>query len=73
MAALAYSHGVTVYRHNSHADLIAGRLLLTDTLDGKGQMPPLRLASLYTDQKPANDTSRLLSLARDGPYSSRLA
>jgi hypothetical protein len=57
----------TVYRHNSHADLIAGRLLLTDTLDGKGQLPPLRLASLYTDQKPANDTSRLLAASQRFP------
>src|ERR1041385_8018842 len=27
---------VTVYNHNSHADLIVSRLLQTDTLDGKG-------------------------------------
>ena len=52
---------VTVYRHNSHADLIVGRLLQTDTLDGKGQDSPLTLASLFTDQKPVNDTSRSLA------------
>jgi len=28
---------VTVYRHNSHADLIVRRLLLTDTLDAKAR------------------------------------
>ena len=49
---------VTVYRHNSHAEIIAGRLLLTDSLDGKGRASPLKLASLYTDQRPANDLSR---------------
>ena len=52
---------VTVYYHNSHADLILSRLLQTDTLDGKGQESPLKLASLYTDQKPENDISRLLA------------
>jgi hypothetical protein len=52
---------VTVYYHNSHADLIASRLLQTDTLDGKGKESPLKLASLYTDQKPEKDISRLLA------------
>ena len=48
----------TVWYHNSHADLIAGRLFLTHTMDGKGERPNLRLASLYTDQVPKNDISR---------------
>ena len=52
---------VTEYRHNSHADVIVSRLLLTDTLDGRGKDSPLRLVSLYTDQRPANDISRLLA------------
>ncbi len=52
---------VTVYHHNSHADLIVSRLLQTDTLDGKGKDSPLKLASLYTDQKPEKDISRLLA------------
>lgn len=52
---------VTVYYHNSHADVIVSRLLQTDTLDGKGRDSPLKLVSLYTDQKPANDISRLLA------------
>ncbi len=51
----------TVYRHNSHADVIVGRLLLTDTLDGTGRDSPLQLVSLYTDQRPPNDISRLLA------------
>jgi hypothetical protein len=41
---------VTTYYHNSHADVIASRLLETDTLDGKGRRPDLDLVSLYTDQ-----------------------
>lgn len=52
---------VTVYRHNSHADVIVSRLLQTDTLDGKGRRPALELASLYTDQVPPNDLSREFS------------
>jgi hypothetical protein len=49
---------VTVYHHNSHADVIVSRLFRTDTLDGKGKQSPLKLVSLYTDQRPANDLSR---------------
>jgi hypothetical protein len=41
--------------------VIVGRLLQTDTLDGKGRTSPLQLASLYTDQVPETDTSRALS------------
>src|SRR6266542_6525525 len=52
---------VTVYRHNSHADVIVSRLLQTDTLDGKGKDSPLKLGSLYTDQRPTGDISRLLA------------
>jgi len=49
---------VTEYRHNSHADVIVSRLLLTHTLDEKGERPNLKLVSLYTDQVPTSDTSR---------------
>ena len=52
---------VTLYTHNSHADLIVSRLLQTDTLDGKGKDSSLKLVSLYTDQKPEKDISRLLA------------
>jgi hypothetical protein len=52
---------VTVYSHNSHADIIVSRLLQTDTLDGKGRDSPLKLVSLYTDQKPETDISRRLA------------
>ena len=58
---------VTEYRHNSHADIIISRLLQTDTLDGKGKVSPLKLVSLYTDQKPKNDTSRMLAASHRFP------
>ena len=63
---------VTVYRHNSHADIIVSRLLLTHTLDGKGPESALKLAALYTDQKPAGDTSRLLAASHRFPIFDRI-
>lgn len=48
----------TEYRHNSHSDVIMSRLFLTDTLDGRGQLPRLQLMSVFTDQVPPHDTSR---------------
>ena len=64
---------VTEYRHNSHADVIVSRLLLTDTLDGKGKEFPLKLVSLYTDQKPPNDISRLLAASHRFPIKASIA
>lgn len=58
---------VTEYRHNSHADIIVSRLLQTYTLDGRGEESPLELVSLYTDQKPRNDISRMLSASHRFP------
>jgi hypothetical protein len=52
---------VTEYRHNSHADVIVGRLIETQTLDGAGVKPRMKLVSLYTDQVPPNDKSRNLA------------
>lgn len=63
----------TVYRHNSHADVIISRLLLTDMLDGTGKDSPLKLVSLYTDQRPANDISRLLAASHRFPIYSNIA
>ncbi len=48
---------VTVYTHNSHADVILSRILQTETLDGKGRRPDLRLTRLYVDQFPPTDLS----------------
>ena len=51
----------TLYAYNSHADLIIGRMMQSDTLDGQGRVPSLQVASLYTDQKPKTDTSRRIT------------
>lgn len=51
---------VTVYRQNSHADVIVGKILEGfDQAGGAG--PDLRLVSLFTDQVPKNDLSRDLA------------
>lgn len=55
----------TEWRQNSHADMIAGRILAGYALDGTGDFPRLKIASIYTDQVPAIDTSRRLA-ARHG-------
>jgi hypothetical protein len=64
---------VTEYRHNSHADVIVSRLLLTDMLDGTGRDSPLKLASLYTDQRPPTDISRLLAASHRFPIKATIA
>lgn len=51
----------TVWRHNSHADVIASRLVQGYTLDGQGPRSPLKLVSAYVDQFPENDMSRRLA------------
>src|SRR5436190_20340621 len=51
----------TVWRHNSHADVIGSRLVQGNTLDGKGEFPKLKLVSAYVDQFPPNDMSRSLA------------
>ncbi|MBL8848685.1 MAG: hypothetical protein JNG89_03335, partial [Planctomycetaceae bacterium] len=51
----------TLYRHNSHADVILSRLMQTDTLDGNGQPPSVHLQSMYVDQIGEGDYSRPFS------------
>lgn len=51
----------TEYRFNSHAEMLLGRILETETLDGKGQRSSLQLVSLFTDQVPKNDLSRAVA------------
>jgi hypothetical protein len=51
----------TVWRHNSHADVLASRLVQGYTLDGQGEFPKLKLVSAYVDQFPENDMSRRLA------------
>lgn len=58
---------VTTYHHNSHADVLVSRLLQTDTLDGRGRRPKLRLASLFTDQIHSRDISRPLAKEHNVP------
>src|SRR6266508_4124004 len=52
---------VTEYRIRSHADNIVTRLLEGYELHSTPVPPRLRVASLYTDQVPANDISRELA------------
>lgn len=72
-ARLPVAAVVTEYRHNSHADIIVSRMLLTDMLDGTGRDPGLKLVSLYTDQRPANDISRLLAASHRFPIKPTIA
>ncbi len=48
---------VSVYHHNSHADVILGKILEGWKQDG-GPGPALKLASVYIDQFPASDIGR---------------
>jgi hypothetical protein len=49
---------VTEYRLNSHADVIAGRLIEGYEYDGRRREPAVTVVSMYTDQVPKNDLSR---------------
>jgi len=60
-APLRMAAVVTIYRYNSHADVIVGRVLKTQSLDGKGEQLPLKIVSMYVDQKPETDLSAKLS------------
>src|SRR5256885_15932970 len=63
----------TVWRHNSHADVLGSRLVQGYTLDGKGEFPKLKLVSAYVDQFPANDMSRSLAKERGFPFYDTIA
>ena len=51
----------TLYQRNTHADVLIGRILDTDTLDGRGRSSDLKLLSLYVDQVKDADVSRALA------------
>lgn len=52
---------VTIYTHNSHADVIVSKLLQGENLDFRSRKPDLELVSLYVDQFPEGDMSRALA------------
>ena len=56
----------TVYRHNSHSDVILGKILEGYNQKG-GPGPGLKLVSLYVDQFPEGDLSRELCKKYDVP------
>ena len=56
---------ITEYRLNSHADVIAGRLIEGYEYDGKRREPAAQVVSMYTDQVPKNDMSRDLAAKHD--------
>ncbi len=51
----------TLYQKNTHADVLIGRVLASDTLNEKGRSSDLKLVSLYVDQVKENDISRFMS------------
>jgi hypothetical protein len=51
----------TLWRRFSHADVIAGRILQSDSFDGKGRTWPLEIVSAYVDQVGSDDISGAMS------------
>lgn len=62
---------VTIYRYNSHSDVILGKILEGWKQDG-GPGPNLELTSLYVDQFPDDDMSRKLSTKYGFPIYSNI-
>jgi len=52
---------ITVYRPNSHADVIVGKYLEGYNQDGKPPRPESRVVSMFTAQVPKDDMSRAMS------------
>ncbi len=63
---------VSAYYHNSHADMIIGRILNGWNHDG-GPGPALKLASLYVDQFPKKDLARELAKKHGFPIFDNIA
>ncbi len=62
---------VTVYRKDSHADVLVGKILEGWKQDG-GEGPALKLASLYVDQFPSDDLSKSLAAKHGFPIASSI-
>src|SRR5436190_3378904 len=52
---------VTIYTHNSHADVIVSKILQGFNLDNQPPYPALKLVSLYTDQTAPTDIGQALA------------
>src|SRR3954468_15375061 len=64
---------VTIYTHNSHADVIVSRILQGYNLLGEAPFPNLKLMSLYIDQIAAKDIGRELARKHDVRLSETIA
>ena len=62
---------ITVYKHNSHADVILTKILEGWRHDG-GTGPDLELAALYVDQFPAGDMARDMAKKHGFPIVERI-
>ena len=62
---------ITVYRKNSHADVILGKILSGWRQDG-GDGPALQLVSLYVDQFPSDDLSKSIAAKHGFPINSTI-
>jgi len=71
-AAKSVAAIVTVYRQNSHADVLVGKILNGWRQDG-GDGPALRLASLYVDQFPEDDLAASLATRHGFPIYQTIA
>ena len=58
---------MTVYRPNSHSDVLVGKYLEGWLQDGKSPGPRSKLVSMYTAQVPDNDMSRGMSKKHNVP------
>ncbi len=75
LAAPAFAQGapkkiaavMTVYRPNSHADVVVGKYLEGYNQDGKPPRPNARVVSMYTAQVPDNDMSRAMAAKHKVP------
>jgi len=58
---------ITIYRPNSHADVIVGKYLEGYNQDGKPPRPNSRVVSMFTAQVPKDDMSRAMAAKHKVP------